>query len=65
MSSHLKRKFLKKRFSPQISSKPLSPQETEHRKKREKNYLKREKRKRKKKEKDEEKEMPQESLQIN
>jgi hypothetical protein len=27
------KRFLKKWFSPQISSKPLSPQETEHRKK--------------------------------
>jgi hypothetical protein len=36
MSFHVKpfeKKFLKKRFSLQISSKPLSPQETEHIKK--------------------------------
>jgi hypothetical protein len=38
MPFHVKpfeRKFLKKWFSPQISSKPLSPQETEHIRKRE------------------------------
>jgi hypothetical protein len=48
ISRHLNRKFLKKWFSPQISSKPypLSFQETEHRKKREK-VLKKEKKERK------------------
>jgi hypothetical protein len=45
-------------ISPQISSKPPSPQETEHRKKREKKYWKREK---KEMEKEEEKEKLQES----
>jgi hypothetical protein len=63
MSSHLKRKFLKKWFSPQISSKPPSAQETEHRKKEGEKVLK--KREKEKKEKEEEKEKLQESLQIN
>jgi hypothetical protein len=58
MPFHVKsfeKKFLRKWFFPQISSKPPSPQETEHKKER----------KRKKKEKEEEKEKLQESLQIN
>jgi hypothetical protein len=54
MPFHVKsfeKKFLRKWFFPQISSKPPSPQETEHKKER----------KRKKKEKEEEKEKLQES----
>jgi hypothetical protein len=58
MPFHVKsfgKKFLKKWFSPQISSKPLSPQGTEHKKKRETE---------RKRKKEEEKEKLQESLQI-
>jgi hypothetical protein len=44
----LEKKFLKKWFSPQISSKPPSPQETEQRKKGEKKIETGKKRKRKK-----------------
>jgi hypothetical protein len=44
---HLKRSFWRSDFSPLISSKPLSPQDTEHRKrereKRKKKYWKKEK----------------------
>jgi hypothetical protein len=47
MSSHLKRKFLKKWFFSQISSKPSSPQETELRKKGEKYWKKKKKEKQK------------------
>jgi hypothetical protein len=47
MSIHLKRKFLKKWFFSSKSSKPPSPQETEHRKKeREKELEKKKKEKR-------------------
>jgi predicted ribosome quality control (RQC) complex YloA/Tae2 family protein len=39
------KRFLKKRFSPQISLKPPSPQETEHRKKEKKKKRKKKKEK--------------------
>jgi hypothetical protein len=59
MSSHLKRKFLKKWFFSSNIIKTLSPQEMEHRRKKERKSIEK-----KKKEKEEEKEKLLESLQI-
>jgi hypothetical protein len=45
------KRFLMKWFSPQISPKPPSPQETKHKKEREKNYLNKKKENKRKKKK--------------